>query len=539
VKTKFVAILVTVLLMFSSGCGGQMRPFSFKSKSTFDQNCRINESPKVTSISPFSNYNLKVNPPDFETLDPATAVGTFSVAKTGKMTFDGGFLLNVLVNRDCISRGQHAQDRTDFEKQITGFIRPFLLNDKTSIHQSVTFEIPRRMTLEQISEFFNQEPCVVGVSPERKLQALSVPNDSRYQEQNALVSLNHAQAWPNISILSEDVVVAVIDSGTDLTHPELLPTTWINPNEIAGNNIDDDRNGYIDDVHGYSNCYLNASVQGAWQIEHGEHIHGIIAAAANNSEGIVGVASPTVKVMHMMIFGNSFGYGTCSPQAAAETARLEEGIRYAADNGAQVINLSWGARGFSTTTLAAVQYAISKGALVATAAANAAEEISNENPWFPAVYAKDLGGLVSVAATDANPSSGFPKCAFSNVSNSFVEIAAPGCDTTVVNSTVGLNGMLSTMRVATHQGYGYMPGTSMATPHVAAAAGLVYAYKWSKGLHPTPAEVEEVIKLGARSQQNLMSYVSNGRHLDLNLLMISLAGAEEGPPKPNPECPTN
>ncbi len=529
-------------MLTSIGCVGQMRPIQATKNSFSNEICnankqQVNREQSNSLVLPFVKFNSKIIVSDFETLEPSAATGTFSKTPSGQMTLDKGLLLNVLVNRECLGNSERAQNSTYFEKQTFKSIRPFLRDDHTSPEQSITFKLHKQMSLEQLSDFFEQEDCVVGVSPERKLQALSVPNDTRYTEQNALVSLNHAQAWPKISGLSENVVIAVIDSGTDLTHPELLPTTWTNPDEIAGNNVDDDSNGYVDDIHGYNNCYLNANIQGTWQIEHGEHIHGIIAAAANNGEGIVGVASPTVKVMHMMIHGNNFGYGSCNEQAAAETARLEEGIRYAADNGAQVINLSWGARGYSSTTLAAVQYAISKGAVVATAAANAAEEISTENPWFPAVYAKDLNGLISVAATDANPTSGFPKCGFSNVSNSFVEIAAPGCDTTVTNSTVGLNGMLSTMRVSTHQGYGYMPGTSMATPHVAAAAGLVYAYKWSVGLRPTPAQVEDAIMLGSRSQINLINYVSGGRHLDLNLLMLSLTGADEVPPAPTPECP--
>jgi serine protease len=196
--------------------------------------------------------------------------------------------------------------------------------------------------------------------------------------------------------------------------------------------------------------------------------------------------------------------------------------------------LSWGARGYSSTTLAAIQYAISKGAVVATAAANHAEEISATNPWFPAVYAKDLDGLISVAATDANPASAYVKCGFSNVSNSFVEIAAPGCDTTVQHSTVGLNGILSTMRMRTNQGYGYMPGTSMATPHIAAAAALVFAQRWSIGKRPTPAEVESLLMAGSRSQSNLSPYVVGGRHLDLDLLMTSLTGTVVTPVDPPP-----
>lgn len=536
---QLFTLILLLLFLVNIGCTGDMKA-KLGSDGAPVQLCTaknktsINLKSSATELlSPFLKTNSKIIGADFFTLKKGSAAGTFKInsdrpTELEEVVLDSGFPLVVLVNRQCVGESERT-----FVKAIQKSVRPFLKNDKTSPEQSITYKLPSKMTLQQVSEFLDQEPCVVGASPERKLEALSLPNDPKYSEQNALSSINHAQAWPKISGLNEDVVVAVVDSGTDLNHPDLLPTTWTNSREIPGNSVDDDNNGYVDDVHGYNICYLNGNIQGTWQTEHGEHIHGIIAGAANNNEGIVGVASPTVKVMHVFIFGWASGIGgTCNTMAPGETSRLEEGIRYAADNGAKVINLSWGARGYSSTTLSAVQYAIDKGAVVVAAAANSAEEITDANPWYPAVYAKDLKGLISVAATDANPSSSYVKCAFSNVSNSYVEIAAPGCDTSVTNSTYGVSGMLSTLRMSTHQGYGYMAGTSMATPHIVGAAGLVFAQRWSKGTRPTPAQVEDLLMAGSRTQSNLVDYVVGGRHLDLNLLMASLAGDEI-----SPECP--
>lgn len=524
-----------LLAIVSGGCtAGQMRSrLSASSIAEPVRFCTTSSQLQNALTSPFQVNSSKIIENDFYSLERSAAYGTFETAvdkkaqTTSTFIMNAGFEVVLLVNRQCL-------DEVDspLAKQLKPLVRPYSRSDKSSIEQSITYRLPGRTSLDDLRNILELEPCVVGASPERKLQALSLPNDPRYAEQNSLTSIKHSAAWSKISGLNEDIVVAVVDSGTDLTHPDLLATTWVNSDEIPGNNIDDDSNGYIDDIHGYNNCYGSGNVQGNWHIEHGEHIHGIIAAASNNSEGIVGVASPTVKVMHMTIFGQQIGLYMCR-ETSGESTRLEEGIRYAADNGAKSINLSWGARGYSSTTLAAIQYAISKGAVVVAAAANSNEEITDANPWYPAVYAKDLEGLISVAATDANPASGYGKCGFSNVSNSYVEIAAPGCDTTVTNSTYGSSGLLSTLRMSTHQGYGYMAGTSMATPHVAAAAGLIFAQRKSLGLQPTPQQVEILLMAGSRNQSNLDAYVVNGRHLDLDLLMTSLVG-DTGPVDPPP-----
>lgn len=478
--------------------------------------------------SHFEIQGRKVMSHDFLDLTDSQTESLVSfTTQSSDLTLKVGFPLVAMIDRRCAMESSSA-----VIQQAKRQIRPWSHEERGSLIQSVTYRLETAMTLSELEQFLASQDCVLGVSPDRALQAFSLFNDPLYAQQNALQSVRHSQAWPKFSQLGEEVVVAVVDSGTDLEHPELRPTAWENTDEVSGNGIDDDRNGFVDDRFGWDMCSETGNVGGEWGVHHGEHVHGIIAAAANNNEGIVGLASPLVKVMTFKLYNMSLPGFSCR-NTMSETARLEEGIRYAADNGADVINLSWGARGFSTTTLAAVQYAISKGAVVVAAAANHAEVISENNPWYPAVYAKDLPGLISVAATDAAPTSGAVKCAFSNISNIFVEIAAPGCDTTVQNSTYGLNGILSTLRWnSIYNGYGTMPGTSMATPHVAAAVAVVQAQQRSRGLNPSPGEVEALLMNGSRSQNNLLPFVVGGRHLDLEVLMNSLELGGGSPPPP-------
>lgn len=543
------AVWGRVLLMaaMSTGClNSEMRS---KLSTNSDETRRQCVSGATKELHPlperkslFETSGSKTILQDFVTIQPNQfQAGLFSLLpqtsdrQTAQLVvLEKNFPLVLLVDRYCALTDQRSLVINAVRSQLL----PVQSGEHSSHVQSVSYRLPQKTTLADFNSKLQSEECVLGASPDRPLQALSAVNDSRYSEQNALTSIRHSQAWQKISSLNQEVVIAVVDSGTDLTHPDLSPTTWVNTDEIAGNRIDDDRNGFVDDVNGWNGCNNNANVMGEWEVHHGEHIHGIIGAQANNNEGIVGIASPNVKVMHFKIFVQAYPLGHCT-NTSGETTLLEQGIRYAADNGAQVINLSWGARGYSSTTLATIEYAISKGAVVVAAAANSAEILSDTNPWYPAVYAKDLPGLISVAATDANPSSGYGKCNFSNVSNIFVEAAAPGCDTTVQNSSFGLNGMLSTLRMASQfNGYGYMAGTSMATPAIAAAAGLIFAERKSKGQKPTPAEVEELLARGSRTQSNLSEYVVGGKHLDLATLMTTLSPGNPNPGDgPPPNCP--
>jgi subtilisin family serine protease len=236
---------------------------------------------------------------------------------------------------------------------------------------------------------------------------------------------------------SSAVTIAIIDTGTDLSHPDLAPKIWFKPGEILGNGLDDDANGYVDDWQGWD--FVNDDNDPMDDHGHGTHVSGIAAAASNNGTGIAGV-SWGAQIMPLKVLASS-GQGTESDVAAA--------VVYAADNGARVINLSLGGSCPLPAIEAAINYAYSEGAVIVAAAGNTGAA----GVLCPAAYA----GAIAVAATDANNN----RAGFSNY-GSAVDMAAPGVG---IYSTYWSSQAGST--------YGFLSGTSMAAPHVAGVAALL------------------------------------------------------------------
>ncbi|MCC9602199.1 S8 family serine peptidase [Stieleria sp. JC731] len=251
-----------------------------------------------------------------------------------------------------------------------------------------------------------------------------------------LNAIGAPEAW-SAGYTGQGVTVAVIDTGIDLDHPDLINSLFVNPGEIPGNGIDDDQNGYVDDVSGYDFVDLDSYADDG--NGHGTHVAGTIAAS-NNDVGATGVA-PDAKVIPIRVLDDS-GRGSDSSVAA--------GIRYAADIGAQIINLSLGGNA-SARIAAAVEYATSLGSLVIAAAGNDSSSV----PGYPAQYSAAIDSVLSVGAFDSNAE----LASFSNtVGNSgAIQIDAPG---------VGIYSTYIDGR------YGTLSGTSMATPHVSAVAAL-------------------------------------------------------------------
>jgi hypothetical protein len=236
------------------------------------------------------------------------------------------------------------------------------------------------------------------------------------------------------------VVVAVVDSGVRLDHPDLRGNLWTNPAEIPGNHADDDANGYVDDVHGVDLTGERSldDAQG-----HGTHVAGTIAAA-RNGEGVVGVAYKA-KLMVVRVL-DAHGSGS--------TRTLAAGIRYAAANGARIINLSLETATDDPRVRAAVKAAAAANALIVCSAGNMGADV-DRRPLFPVSI--PAGNLVGVAAT-APADGGEAITQFSNFGPLSVPVAAPG------------DGVVST---ASDGGYEIRSGTSMAAPHVAGVAALM------------------------------------------------------------------
>ena len=247
-------------------------------------------------------------------------------------------------------------------------------------------------------------------------------------------------AW-DINTGSSSVLVAIIDTGMDYTHPDLAANVWTNPGEIPGNGIDDDGNGYVDDVHGYD--FANMDGDPMDDHSHGTHVSGTIGAVGDNGVGVVGV-SWTVKLMGLK-FLDAGGSGTTSNAILA--------VQYATQMGARIMSNSWGGGAYSEALRLAIQAASDAGILFVAAAGNSSSN-NDLSPHYPSSY--DVPLLVSVASTDHNDL----LSSFSSYGPTSVDLAAPGSD------------ILSTLPGNT---YGSYSGTSMATPHVSGALALMLA----------------------------------------------------------------
>jgi subtilisin family serine protease len=238
------------------------------------------------------------------------------------------------------------------------------------------------------------------------------------------------------------VTVAVVDSGTRLDHPDLAPNIWTNFGEIPGNGIDDDHNGFVDDVHGVDLTTVAPQQDLTDGNGHGTHVAGIIAAAANG-RGVVGVA-PRAKIMTVKVL-DALGRGT--------TGAVADGIRYAVANGARVINLSLKSEAPDPRVDEAIAAAQTGGALVVVAAGNDGLDI-DRTPSYPASV--PAPNLLAVAAT--KPADGRGLADFSNYGMLSVQLAAPGEE------------ILSTSHDG---GYVVESGTSMAAPMTSGVAALM------------------------------------------------------------------
>lgn len=295
--------------------------------------------------------------------------------------------------------------------------------------------------------------------------------DSNFKSAVMDIDMDVVEAWEQLEgKTTREVIVAIIDTGVDYKHPDLAENIWTNPKEIADDGIDNDNNGYIDDVHGWDFYNGDASVchyqySEKYQLyladpkdndNHGTHVAGIIGAIANNNEGIAGIASKIdIKLMPLKINGGADGTGRISDAI--------EAIKYATMMGADICNLSWG----TSKNIPALEQVMKEADMLFIAAAGNAGTNNNQNPIYPANFRLD--NLISV--TFINSYGKLNK--LSNYGNLTIDLAAPGED--VVSTTVGT--------------YATMSGSSMAAPQVAGAAALLYSM--DENLYP--ANIKEIL----------------------------------------------
>jgi subtilisin family serine protease len=276
--------------------------------------------------------------------------------------------------------------------------------------------------------------------PDFTLRKSETPDDPLLFRQYALGTgggaISAPPAWDSRTGCSK---VAVLDSGVQHSHPDLQANVWHNSGEINDNGKDDDRNGYVDDYYGVN--VRKGSGSGGDADGHGTHVAGIVGGRGNNDVGVSGLCW-SAKLMPVRFMDDN-GRGSTSDAIA--------GLDYAVDQGAKIVNCSFGSSAKSTALHDAIDDAQDRGVLLVVAAGNDGDSLES-HPEYPASY-KD-GNIVTVAATTSTDA----LADFSNFGATSVDLAAPG------------DGIYSTYPTST---YRYLDGTSMASPYVAGAAAML------------------------------------------------------------------
>jgi serine protease len=301
------------------------------------------------------------------------------------------------------------------------------------------------------------------VSANSVLRLSATPNDPSFGQLYGLdnraqtggtadADIDAPEAW-EMATGSKSTVVGIVDTGIDWSHPDLAWNVWTNPGEIPGNGIDDDQNGFTDDVHGYD--FVNGDGNPMDDQGHGTHVAGTIGAVGNNGTGVVGV-NWDVSLMGLK-FLDAWGSGTDAAAIQAINYATMMRSMYGVD--IRVLNNSWGGVGFDQGLLDAINASGAAGILFVAAAGNDGVN-TDTNRFYPSGY--DADSIVSVAATDARDA----LASFSNYGKTTVDLAAPGVN--ILSTVPG--------------GYATYSGTSMAAPHVAGVAALASSVNPSLGV---------------------------------------------------------
>lgn len=397
--------------------------------------------------------------------EASTPIGLFAKSQT---SYD----LILLVNNKCLA-GRSPFKALGFEVQHK--------NSSALSIEALNARYIGSLDSVELEKRLSSEPCIAGLTRNPEVLSQSV-NDPLLNEQPSLLNIGQLRGekffFHPLWGIRRDVTLAVVDSGAQLNHPDLVSRIWRSQQGTAGYDFVNDDNDPSDDFG------------------HGTHVAGIALAQRDNGIGIRGVMGDWSKLM-VVKSQNNQGSGTM--------ADVINSLRWAVDNGAEVVNLSLASRQQNQALVDALNYAVAKGVTVVVAAGNNGEQITTSNFITPIGYATGFPGVIGVGSIDTD--SGL-RSNFSNYGSNFVEIGAPG-------STGNTTGILSTFPDGRYFG---VSGTSMSAPHVAGAAALVTGFLKTHSVNFNPDQVEQMILVSARTTSANSSYFWGGRALDLESL---------------------
>ena len=401
-----------------------------------------------------------------------------------------------------IEIGVKSIDELNKKHHVKSIERIYTWKQSSSISNTYKVTIPEYCNVPLIAKEYSKDHNIIYAEPNYIYHSLVIPDDPYFDIQWALnqdndCDIDAPEAW-DIETGDENVVIAILDTGVDWDHPDLADNIWINPGEDLNgncivdpsdfNNIDDDKNGFIDDIRGYDFVNTTNSVASGEDGTipdnnpmdfhgHGTHCSGIASAVTNNNEGIAGVCW-NCSIMPVRV-----GYKALSGLGTMDLDDCAYGLVYAADNGADVISMSWGGNSESQLEKDAIDYAYNKGVVLVAAAGNNNADLDNYPlPFLPAEYEN----VIAVAATDSTDN----RAKFSNYGFQ-IDVAAPGVN---IYSTFPNNSYKKTN------------GTSMACPYVAGLTALIL----SKKPDLNPMEIRTIIH-SSTDTINTDKYVGFGR----------------------------
>jgi len=384
--------------------------------------------------------------------------------------------------------------------QVYALEKVFNHAEGTLLDNIYLLHIPIESDILSIVQEYKLCPDVVYAELNGIVYPCGIPNDTNFSLQWSLhntgqvfydnlsgipdADIDAPEAW-EIEAGSPDVVIAILDTGIDYTHPDLAAKIWNNTDEIPGNGIDDDNNGYIDDIRGWDTFYNDSNVTDGYG--HGTLCAGVAGAATNNDIGVAGVGW-NCTIMPVRI-ANHLGIMTYTSSS--------NGIKYAADNDADVISMSYGGTVAADIERDAVNYAYGKGVFLCAAAHNYNTSIE----YYPAAFEN----VTAVAATNQNDSRCTPEDwghGYGSNYGDWVDIAAPG---NLIYSTMPTY-HVTMNNYGMEQNYDFNSGTSFSAPTVAGVAALLL----SKNTSLTPDEVKALLCENV-DPYNSTEYIGTGR----------------------------